>query len=141
MADEYSNSVIVGAPEDLLGLIKDMIEKIDQPVNDITELRVFHLKNADPMEMSDLFSQLFPDDTKTSANANQNQQGFRFGGFIAPRGNQAQTAAGSERAKKKGRVMAVPDQRTSSIIISAASELEPPPATNQRPCSTALTAP
>lgn len=130
VADERSNSLVVGAPDDLMSAITNVVQQIDQPVNDITELRVFHLQNADPVEMADVFAQLFPDETKTSNDQNQNQ-GFRFGrggfgGFPgfggAGRNAQAQTDT-SERMKKKGRVMAVADQRTSSIIISAASEL------------------
>ena len=129
VADDRSNSLVVGAPEDMMASIKDMIEKIDTPVNDITELRVFHLLNADPLELADQFSQLFPDDTK-STDPNQNQLGFRFnpggfGGFGRGGGAAAATADPSQRMKKKSRVMAVPDQRTSSIIISAAHEMMP----------------
>ena len=133
VADERSNSLVVGAPDDLMADIKDVVEKVDQPVNDITELRVFHLENADPLEMADLFAQLFPDETKTANDQNQNQ-GFRFnrggpggfGGFgaFANRNPQSQTDT-SERMKKKGRVMAVADARTSSLIVSAAMELMP----------------
>ena len=79
------------------------------------------------MEMADLLASLFPDETKTGNN-NNNQQQFRFGGgpfgFGGARGA-ATTATASERMKKKGRVSAVADQRTSSIIVSAASELMP----------------
>src|SRR6266581_3977140 len=135
VADERSNSLVVGAPDDMLATIADVVRKIDQPVSDITELRVFHLTNADPVEMADLFTQLFPDESKSSSDPNQNQQGFRFnrggfGGFGGPfnlnaAANNAAGANSSERMKKKGRVFAVPDQRTSSIIISAASELMP----------------
>jgi general secretion pathway protein D len=79
--------------------------------------------------MAELFTQLFPDDTRSDAN--QNQGGFRFnagrgpGGF--PFGNNAASsqAGSSDRMKKKGRVSAVADPRTSSVIISAASELMP----------------
>jgi type II secretory pathway component GspD/PulD (secretin) len=81
--------------------------------------------------MADLFSELFPDDTKTGNN--QNQGGFQFGGgglrggFGGPFGNNRNNnqAVASERMKKKGRVSAVADQRTASLIVSAASELMP----------------
>ena len=136
VADERSNSLVVGAPDDMLATIKDVVEKVDQPVNDITELRVFHLNNADPMEMTELFAQLFPDETKSGTSQNQNQ-GFQFnrggpggfGGFGGFGGGNNRSAAQatdtSVRAKKQGRVLAVPDQRTSSIIVSAAKELMP----------------
>jgi type II secretory pathway component GspD/PulD (secretin) len=121
--------LVVGAPDDMMAMIKDMVQQIDQPVSDITELRVFRLQNADPLEMADLLASLFPDETKTGNNNNQQQ--FRFGGgpfggvFGGGRGAANTAAATSERMKKKGRVSAVADQRTSSIIVSAASEMMP----------------
>src|SRR5256885_5455861 len=75
---------------------------------------------------------IFPDDTKTD---NQNQQfafrgglgAFGRGGLGGPfgGGNNAQTATSSDQMKKKQRVLSVPDQRTASIVVSAASELMP----------------
>jgi general secretion pathway protein D len=127
VADERSNSLVVGAPEDMMDMIADMVDKIDQPVNDVTELRVFRLINSDPVEMADMLSSLFPDETKTGNNNNQQQ--FRFGGpgFFGRGGAQGATTAAtaSERMKKQGRVLSVADQRTSSLVVSAAGELMP----------------
>jgi type II secretory pathway component GspD/PulD (secretin) len=131
VADEESNSLIVSAPDDVMPSIEKLVQELDVASNDVTELRVFHLFNADPLEMADLFTELFPDET-TSRN-NQNQGGFQFGGggfrggpFGGGGGNNRNNQGNtSERMKKKGRVSAVPDQRTSSLIVSAASELMP----------------
>lgn len=130
VADENSNSLVVSAPEDAMPTIEKLVKELDVAVSDVTELRVFRLVNSDPLELVDIFAQLFPDETGTSRN-NQNQGDFRFrggfggfGGFGGNRNNNNQ-ANTSERAKKKGRVMAVADQRTSSLIVSAASELMP----------------
>jgi type II secretory pathway component GspD/PulD (secretin) len=128
VADERSNSLVVAAPEDMMDMIADVVEKIDQPVNDITELRVFHLNNSDPVELADVLASLFPDETKTGNNNNQQQ--FRFGGPAAffgggGRGGNNAATQQSQRMKKQGRVTAVPDQRTSSLVVSAASELMP----------------
>jgi type II secretory pathway component GspD/PulD (secretin) len=130
VADEESNSLIVSAPEDVMPSIEKLVAELDVASTDVTELRVFKLFNADPLEMADLFAELFPDETNTRNN--QNQGGFQFGGgpgggfrgalFGNNRNNQA---AASDRMKKKGRVSAVADQRTSSLIVSAASELMP----------------
>jgi general secretion pathway protein D len=128
--DEQSNSLIVSAPEDVMPTIEKLVQELDVPVADITELRVFRLTNADPLDLADIFGELFPDDSKTS----NNQADFRFGGGGGFRGgafpgfanaNRNNQSATSERKTKKGRVLAVPDQRTSSIIVSAASELMP----------------
>ena len=129
VADEESNSLIVSAPEDVMPSIERLVKELDVASTDITELRVFRLFNADPMEMATLFLELFPDETRSGNN--QNQGGFQFGGFRGgfPGGgggnrNGAQ-GANSERMKKKGRVSAVADQRTSSLIVTAASEQMP----------------
>jgi general secretion pathway protein D len=126
--DEHSNALVVSAPEDAIPTIEKLVKELDVLVSDVTELRVFRLFNSDPLEMVDIFTQLFPDETGTSGNQNQGDIRFR-GGFRGPggfgnRNNNAQ-GADSERAKKKSKVVAVADQRTSSLIVSAASELMP----------------
>lgn len=127
VADEESNSLVVTAPDDAMHSISNLVAELDVASTDITELRVFRLRHADPLEMADLFLELFPDETN-SRNGNQNQGGFQFGGFRGGfGGNNNRNAQGnsSDRQKKKGRVSAVADQRTSSLIVSAASELMP----------------
>ena len=123
VADERTNALVVSAPEDIMPSIENLVRDIDVNAVDVTELRVFHLLNADPVEVSDIFATLFPDDSRGN---DQNQGGFRFfnrfGG--GNRGGQNATDSNS-RSTKKGKVIAVADQRTSSIIISAASELMP----------------
>ncbi len=122
VADEHSNSLIVNAPEDALPGIEELVRSIDTNVVDVTELRVFRLEYADPSEMATVLSGLFPDETQTNNNNQRGQVRFGgFGGFGSRGGNTASTS--SERAKKKGRVVAVPDARTSSVIVSADREL------------------
>ena len=129
--DERMNALIVSAPDDYIPTIEKLVQEVDVSVTDVTELRVFRLKNADPLEMADLLAELFPDETKTSGSGNGGQSEFRFGGFGGPGGggrgnrNTTQNSNTSDRMKKKGRVAAVPDQRTSSIIVTADSELMP----------------
>ena len=137
VADERANALVVSAPGDLIPTIEKLVEEMDVNVADMTELRVFHLLNADPLDIADIMAELFPDDTRTGNN--NGQQDFRFrggqggqgglGGIIRGGGgggnaNNANANA-SDRLKKKGRVLAVPDQRTSSIIVSAAREYMP----------------
>ena len=128
-SDERSNSLIVSAPEEMMTTIEEVVKAVDTNVEDVTEVRVFRLKYADPTEMADLLSGLFPDDTRTDSNTRNN---FRFGGggfpggpggmFGGGRQNNANTQQ-SERMKRMGRVLAVADQRTSSVVVSAARDL------------------
>jgi general secretion pathway protein D len=120
-ADDYSNSLIVSAAPDLMQTISDMIEQVDQPVSDVTELRVFHLLNADPQELADQFATLFPDESRSS---NQGGGNFRFR-FFGGGMNQGNRSGSSDRTLKKSRVIAVADPRTSSLIVTAAAEMMP----------------
>lgn len=124
-ADEFSNSLIVSAPDDVMPTIEEMVSKVDAPVQDITEVRVFKLKNSDPSEMADLLANLFPDDSRSTDSNNRQQFRFGGGGFggFGGGGNRNAAATESDRSKKKGRVLAVPDSRTSSIVVSAAHDL------------------
>ena len=126
VADDRSNSVILSATPDLLGAISGMVGKLDQQFSELTELRVFRLTNAEPSELADQLAQLFPDETNSGNNQNNNMPFFFPGGGGPPgaAGSAASGAAG-ERAKKTGKVLAVADARTASLIITAAKTLMP----------------
>ncbi len=125
VGDDRSNSLVISAPADLVATVETMVKEIDQEVTDVTELRVFRLKNADPAETADQLATLFPDPTASTSGSQNNTPFFMRGQFGGGRGGATATAAGSERTKKMGRVMAVPDPRTSSIIVMASKTLMP----------------
>jgi hypothetical protein len=124
VGDDRSNSLVVSAPADLLATIENMVKEIDQEVTDVTELRVFRLVNADPAETADQLATLFPDPTASNNNG-QNIMPFFMRGPGGGGGRTTASAAGSDRMKKMGRVLAVPDPRSSSIIITASKTLMP----------------
>jgi type II secretory pathway component GspD/PulD (secretin) len=119
VADEYSNSLIILAPDIYQEAISNLVRQLDVPVQDITELRVFALQNADPTEMAQVLNSLFPDQTTASTGGGNRGGGFQFGG----RNNQQTTAGTSERAKQQSKVLAVADPRTSSVLVSASKDL------------------
>jgi general secretion pathway protein D len=118
VADERTNSLVVTAPDDVMEVIERLVKEIDTSAESITRIKAFHLKNANPTELVDTLSTLFPDDTKSTSNTRST---FQFGGG----GGTAQTTAASSRAKKQNRVLAVADLRTSRLIVTASSELMP----------------
>jgi general secretion pathway protein D len=126
VADEHSNSLIVSASESQIPGIELLIKSVDTDVEDLTEVRVFHLKNADPVEMAELLGGLFPSTTQQEESRGG---GIRFGGgfpgFGGGRGQNAAGATDTERSKKQGRVLAVADARTGSLVVSAAREIMP----------------
>jgi type II secretory pathway component GspD/PulD (secretin) len=123
VADERSNSVVVSAPPALIASIEDMLRGMDRQVADDTELRLFRLTNADPTELADQITKLFPDPT-SSANINNENAPFFFGGPSGGGNNSSDHNAG-ERAKKMGKVLAVADPRTGGLIVTASRTLMP----------------
>jgi type II secretory pathway component GspD/PulD (secretin) len=131
-SDDHSNSLIVSAPEDLIPTIRELVEKLDQPIEDVTEVKMFHLKNADCTEMANMLTSVFPDpNTGNDASGSRiqfgNARGARvgnpFGAFFGA--GAAQTPAESQYMKKMANVIAVPDPRTQSLVVSASKELMP----------------
>jgi uncharacterized membrane protein len=100
------------------------VKSVDKNVEDITEVRAFRLKYSDPVEMADLLTSLFPDETQQSSGGGQVRfGGGQFGGFGGRGGGNAAATGDSDLAKKKGKVLAVPDQRTGSVIVKAARDV------------------
>jgi type II secretory pathway component GspD/PulD (secretin) len=120
VADDRSNSVVISAPANVLPTLDDILDKLDQQASDLTELRIFKLRHADPTELVDQLGQLFPDPSSTDGQ-NFNPPFFFPGGG----GNSSTATAASDRMKKMGKVLAVPDPRTASIIVTAAKTLMP----------------
>jgi general secretion pathway protein D len=114
VADDYSNSVVVSAPEDLMATIEQVIKEVDQPIEDVSSVRVFRLKFADAGEMADLLNNLFGDENKTDEN---NRPRYSF--FTPPQPSSSSTAGESARAKKQAKVSAVADRRTGSVVVTA----------------------
>ena len=118
VADDYSNSIIVSAPEDLMSTIEKVVKEVDQPIEDVTSVKVFRLKYADAGEMADLLNNLFGDETKTDEN---NRPRFSF--FSPPQPSSGSTANESARAKKQAKVSAVADRRTGAVVVTASKAM------------------
>jgi Mg-chelatase subunit ChlD len=73
-----------------------------------TEQRVFRLANANASETADQLTQVFPPSTPSN-----------MGGSGGPGGNTSIAINGGDRTEKLGFMQAVPDPRTSSIIVTA----------------------
>jgi type II secretory pathway component GspD/PulD (secretin) len=135
VADDHGNSLVISAPDDLIPTIDHLVASMDINVQDITEMRVFRLQNADPSETCDLLAGLFPDES-SSGDPLRTASQFAFAGFrggpFGPAMNAARqvnngNGAGeeSDRMKRMGRVTAMPDRRTGSVIVCAAKDLMP----------------
>jgi type II secretory pathway component GspD/PulD (secretin) len=125
VADERSNALVVSASPEQMGEIRRIVNEMDVNVDELTELRVFRLRYADPQETADQLVNLFPDPT-LQQNTRNRQGGFRgFGGFGGNITANRTGATPSARSMQQTRVTAVPDPRTGSVIVSAAQQMMP----------------
>ncbi len=130
-ANESGNSVVITDTQCNIRRVAEVIRAIDMGAEDATLVKVFKLQYADPNEMSDLLVNLFPDETRSGGSQAPVQfgGGFRrfFAGFGGPGGPGGGSSTGSntqnQRIKKRARVIAVPDPRTSSVVVCAARDL------------------
>jgi type II secretory pathway component GspD/PulD (secretin) len=120
VSDDQLNAVISSAPPDYMRMITNVIADLDKPSQDITVMRVFHLNHADPGEISDELTAMFP--STTSTDQNNRTMGFRFGPF-GGMGQQPAANSDSPRMKRELTVMVVADRRTQSVIVSASKDM------------------
>jgi general secretion pathway protein D len=129
-ANESGNSIVITDTQANIHRVAEVIKAIDMGAEDVTVVRVFHLQHADPQETADLLTNLFPDDSRSGNSQTPmtfgGPGGFRrlFGGGGQGGGNQAGGGGGqNQRIKKRNRVVAVADQRTGSVVVTATKDL------------------
>jgi general secretion pathway protein D len=137
-ANESGNEIVITDTQANIHKVAEIIKAIDSGAEDVTLVRVFRLNYADPTELSDLLVNLFPDDSRTGGSSAPMQFGGGFGGIrsffrggggpgggLPGRGGSTggSTANQNQRIKKRARVVAVPDPRTSSVVVTAARDL------------------
>ncbi|HEY3915785.1 MAG TPA: secretin N-terminal domain-containing protein [Verrucomicrobiae bacterium] len=118
-SDDQLNAVIASAPPSYMRSITNMIARIDQASSEVTAIKVFKLRHADPQEIADELSTMFP--STGSTDQNNRSMGFRF----MPPWMQQQPAGNSksDRMKAQTTVLAVADRRTQSITVTASREM------------------
>jgi len=119
VSDDQMNAIVASAPPDYMHTISNVIVDLDQPSQDITEIKVFRLKHADPSEIADELSNLFPS-SNAASDQNNRSMGFQFNPF------QQQTSGDSSqstRMKRQSTVLAVADRRTESVVVTAYRDL------------------
>src|SRR5882724_6244553 len=80
IANESANSLVITDTQANIHRLVEIIKAIDLSAEDPIVIRIFHLRNSDPVEMADLLADLFPD---PGGSAN-NSSSVPFGG--GPRG-------------------------------------------------------
>jgi general secretion pathway protein D len=136
VANEAGNSIAMTDTQANIRHMMEIIKAIDSSAEEETQLRVFPLKHADPVEMAGLLTDLFPSQTGTGTQAPirfGSSSGYgdhasrHFGSFMSAMSGGGPPPSGSgrqrQRVSKRMQVVAVPDPRTSSVIVTATKDL------------------
>ncbi|MGB8170384.1 MAG: secretin N-terminal domain-containing protein, partial [Chthoniobacteraceae bacterium] len=131
-ANESSNSILMTDTQTNIRRMAEIIRAIDTSVASISTIHVYPLQYANAKELATVVTQLFANNTTSG----QNNQSFggrsRRGGFPGfpgfPGGGGdagAQSSAQSEARQANSRVIAVADDQSNSLIVSAPEDLIP----------------
>ena len=124
ISEERTNSLVVSAPSDVIPTIEQLVKEMDRTIEDVTEIQVFKLQNADAYEMAEVLTNLFSDKDEIESS----RGGYRFGSYGRSSSSSSRSRSGSsgnssERMLQQKKVVAVADPRTNSVIVSATAEL------------------
>ena len=126
-ADSRTNTVVVTGPESVLTVVEDVIKKLDTPLSNLADVKVFRLEYADASNTAQLINEVFGQSRTSSSSrssCSSSQQGqqvqFGFGG----RGGMMMGATGGGQTGSSSdvTVVASADTRTNSVVVSGATE-------------------
>ena len=120
VADENTNSLIVSASAQNIEVIRGLLLELDRQTVAQPETRIFGLNYADATELANELNQAF---SSTARNTFQSGFGGRGGGFSGrggPGGQQQQQQGNTDGEGVLGlpELVAVPDTRTNSVIVT-----------------------
>ena len=148
IANDAGNSIIVTDTQANIHHLAELVKAIDNSSEDVTIVRVFHLRFHDPVEVASLLSSVFGDQSSQSTGTPQfggfggrggggfpgGFGGGGFGGGGGGRGGGAglaqlfggggqQSSSQSSRMRQRAKLVAVADQRTASVLVTAPKDI------------------
>jgi general secretion pathway protein D len=120
--DIRTNSVLVAASEQNLVLVDGIMLELDRPVNDILEVKIYRLQNADPAQMATVLQALFRPQVTATQNAGRSSGGQQGQGGNWFQRLQTPGAAGPASLLPSQEVEIAADTRTRSVIVKASRE-------------------
>ena len=144
-ANQDSNSLVVTDTNINVRHIVEIVSALDTSADTVSTMKVFQLKNADPVEMAQLITNIFSSPSQgQGANAGRGGAsggfpGGGFPGFPGFGGRGGSTGGGSRTGGASGRaggggaastsrstpVVAIADARTYSVIVTASKDAMP----------------
>jgi type II secretory pathway component GspD/PulD (secretin) len=130
-ANESSNAIILTDTQTNIHRVAQIIRALDTSVSSISTITVFPLKFADAKEVATVLAELFSSNASSTRTSQQGSDrgrrgGFGFGGFLGFGGAPSAPAGGSSEARAANtRIVAVADEQSNSVIVSAPEEVIP----------------
>ncbi|HEX7619437.1 MAG TPA: secretin N-terminal domain-containing protein [Verrucomicrobiae bacterium] len=127
IANEAANSIVITDTQANIRHLVRIIQVVDGSAEAETEIRVFPLKYASPVDVANELSSMFP-----SSSSSDSQSPVTFGGppggpgggFTPFSGDDGTTASSSQqRIQKAKQVTAVADSRIQAVIVTAPKDL------------------
>lgn len=127
-ANESSNSIIMTDTQTNIRRMAEIIRAIDTSVASISTIQVFPLQYANAKELATVITQLFANNT-TAGSGGSDRDRRRSFPFPFPgggdRGGGTPSTPQSEARQANSRVIAVADDQSNSLIVSAPEDLLP----------------
>ena len=139
-ANQDSNSLVVTDTNINIRHIVEIVSALDTSADTVSTMKMFQLKNADPVEMAQLITNIFSSPSQgQGANASRGGSSGGFPGFPGFGGRGGSTGGGSRTGGASGRaggggaastsrstpVVAIADARTYSVIVTASKDAMP----------------
>ena len=123
-----SNAIVLTDTQTDIHRVAEIIRALDTSISGISSIHVYPLRYGDAKELADVLTQLFTPGSQSGQNNNQPNFPFFFGrGGGGGGGRQGAPAAAatppeSEARQAASRVVAVADDQSNSVIVSAPDE-------------------
>jgi general secretion pathway protein D len=118
-ADSQTNTVVVTGPDNILAVVADVIEKLDAPIPNVADVKVFHLEYADAQDTAELINEVFGE-SSSSRTSSSNQQNQRIQFMRGGPGGQQQATSSSGASSIE--VVAAADSLTNAVVVSGPPE-------------------
>ena len=118
--DVRTNSILIAASAQRHELIADVVMELDRPVEDMLEVKIYKLQNADPEELVKILESLFRPQVEATSQSGRSSgsSSSRYGSRIRSGGT---TATGSGLLPSQ-EVEITADTRTRRVIVKASRE-------------------
>ena len=126
-ANESSNAIVLTARQSDVRRMVEIVRALDTSISSISAVRVFQMQYADAKEVATMVAEVFKIETSSNnRGGGGGPGGGRMERFFQRMGGGDQAGTGTSEARQAfSRVVAVADERTNSLVVSAPDELMP----------------